>query len=222
MQAAVFSDVDGTLVNGSLPRMVLSIGRELGMYSQLQVAELVALTMGAKLLNGAAQRYAQRRVYARSAGGYHEADVERLIEQLVPAALQRLKAPVIGQLRQHQQAGRPLVLLSAGFHEAIAQFGIALGGRGEGTRMQRENGRYLSVLDGPVCQGHGKAARAQAIIAEMGFDPTASYAYGDTASDIPFLELFGHPCAVDPDAKLAAVARERGWPILLTDTPIAA
>ncbi len=221
MQAAVFSDVDGTLVDGSLPRMVLSIGRELGMYSRLQVAELVALTIGAKLLNGAPQRYAQRRVYARSAGGYRETDVERLIEQLVPTALQRLKAPVIGQLREHQEAGRPLILLSAGFHEAIAHFGLALGGRGEGTRMQRRDGRYLTALDGPVCHGQGKAARAQAIMAEMGYDPAASYAYGDTASDIPFLELFGHPCAVDPDAKLALAARERGWPILRTRTPSA-
>jgi len=30
----------------------------------------------------------------------------------------------------------------------------------------------------------------------------------------PFLALFGHPCAVDPDPGLAAEAERRGWPIL--------
>ncbi len=54
------------------------------------------------------------------------------------------------------------------------------------------------------------------MLAELDVDPAISYAYGDTASDIPFLTLFGHPCAVDPDAELAAEATRRGWQILRT------
>ncbi len=48
----------------------------------------------------------------------------------------------------------------------------------------------------------------------MGWDAASSYAYGDTASDIPYLALFGHPAAVDPDRRLAAEAERRGWPII--------
>ncbi|HWE71436.1 MAG TPA: hypothetical protein VG205_13810, partial [Acidimicrobiales bacterium] len=38
-----------------------------------------------------------------------------------------------------------------------------------------------------------------------------SMAYADSASDLPMLEVVGFPVAVNPEAKLAAIARRRGW-----------
>ena len=38
-----------------------------------------------------------------------------------------------------------------------------------------------------------------------------SVAYADSASDLPMLEAVGFPVAVNPEAKLAAIARRRGW-----------
>lgn len=216
MRAAVFSDVEGTLVAGSIPRMVMEIGRRVGLFSPWQVAQVGAIALGTKLLPDRLRRPAQRWMFTHSTGGYSEADVQRLIDELIPTVRPLIKPGVLQQLRDHQQAGLPLVLVSGGLHEAIARLGSELGGRGEGTKLHRRDGRYLSRLDGPICQGEGKAARARSIIAEMGYDPAHSYAYGDTASDIPFLALFGHPVAVDPDPVLAATARRRGWPILRT------
>ena len=42
---------------------------------------------------------------------------------------------------------------------------------------------------------------------------TASYAYSDSATDIPMLEAVGHPVAVNPDRELARVAAEREWEV---------
>jgi HAD superfamily hydrolase (TIGR01490 family) len=214
MRAAVFSDVEGTLVDGSIPRMVLQIGRRAGLYSRWQVAEVGALALGAKLLPDRLRRPMQALMFTRSTGGYSDDEVQGLIDELIPTVRPLIKPAVLQRLRDHQQAGLPLVLVSGGLHEAIARLGAELGGRGEGTKLQRRAGRYLARLEGPVCQGEGKAMRARAIIAEMGYDPASCYAYGDTASDIPFLSLFGHPCAVDPDSGLAAEAQRRGWPVL--------
>ena len=36
-------------------------------------------------------------------------------------------------------------------------------------------------------------------------------AYADSASDLPMLEAVGYPVAVNPEPKLAALARRRGW-----------
>jgi hypothetical protein len=36
-------------------------------------------------------------------------------------------------------------------------------------------------------------------------------AYADSASDLPMLEAVGFPVAVNPETKLAAIARRRGW-----------
>ena len=115
------------------------------------------------------------------------------------------------------------MLISGGLHKGIARLATDLGARGEGTKVHQRNGCYAGAVDGRVCQGVGKAERARAVLDELGFDPGQCYAYfdpgqcyayGDTASDIPFLELFGHPHAIDPDPRLAAEARTRGWPII--------
>jgi hypothetical protein len=36
-------------------------------------------------------------------------------------------------------------------------------------------------------------------------------AYADSTSDLPLLECVGFPVAVNPEARLAAIARRRGW-----------
>ena len=41
-----------------------------------------------------------------------------------------------------------------------------------------------------------------------------STAYSDSINDLPLLSAVNHPVAVDPDAKLAQQARERGWRVI--------
>ncbi|MFN6120281.1 MAG: HAD family hydrolase, partial [Actinomycetes bacterium] len=36
-------------------------------------------------------------------------------------------------------------------------------------------------------------------------------AYADSTSDLPMLECVGFPVAVNPETRLAAIARKRGW-----------
>jgi phosphoserine phosphatase len=36
-------------------------------------------------------------------------------------------------------------------------------------------------------------------------------AYADSTSDLPLLEAVGHPVAVNPETRLASIARKRGW-----------
>jgi phosphoserine phosphatase len=45
----------------------------------------------------------------------------------------------------------------------------------------------------------------------LNLDMQQSVAYADSASDLPMLEAAGHPVAVNPETKLAAIARKRGW-----------
>ena len=44
------------------------------------------------------------------------------------------------------------------------------------------------------------------------------HAYGDSISDLPLLEVVGHPHAVNPDFRLAREARRRHWPVLEWET----
>jgi len=216
MSAAAFFDVEGTLVDANLPRMSLELGSEMGYFSRWQMAQLGALSALGKVLPGNLKGWARITAVRRAMAGQREQDVDKLVAAVLPRAMARMKPESLARLKAHQSNGLPLVLLSGGLHELIARLGAELGGRGEGTRYMKSGGRFLAKFDGPVCQGEGKAERARAVCAEMGYNPAECYAYGDTGSDIPFLELFGRPHAVDPDAKLASEAKLRGWPVIVT------
>ena len=42
----------------------------------------------------------------------------------------------------------------------------------------------------------------------------ASYAYSDSASDLPMLRSVGHAVVVNPDADLLEIARQEGWRVM--------
>ena len=217
MPKLVFCDVEGTLLTASFPGMVFKTGRTLGLFTRWQLLQAGVLTATARLFPGKVRRSLQMMSIIRATAGMPVTDMDRILATAMPAVLAHLKPTMVARLQALQSQGYDLVLLSAGFHEGIQLLAEALGGRGEGTHMQIRNGRYRGQLDGPLCQGAGKAARAQRIMTACGADPAACYAFGDTSSDIPFLRCVGHPHAVDPDAQLAHSARAYGWPIVRTD-----
>ncbi|MGY2063073.1 1-acyl-sn-glycerol-3-phosphate acyltransferase, partial [Nocardia gipuzkoensis] len=56
------------------------------------------------------------------------------------------------------------------------------------------------------------AVRRFALARDIDLDD--SYAYADSAPDLPLLELVGYPTAVNPAPRIAMEATERGWPVL--------
>ena len=78
-------------------------------------------------------------------------------------------------------------------------------------------GLVLVVADDPGHPIHDFVDEARAIAelaAKKNYDLSLSFAYGDSHNDLPMLELVGIPVAINPDAKLADVAYERGWPVV--------
>lgn len=67
---------------------------------------------------------------------------------------------------------------------------------------------------GPLCLDARKRDLAGELAARVGLDLGRSYAYGNHQSDLPLLEMVGHPHAVEPTRPLRAVARQCNWPIL--------
>jgi hypothetical protein len=53
-----------------------------------------------------------------------------------------------------------------------------------------------------------------------GIDLARSYAYSDSITDLPMLELVGHPVAVNPDRPLLRIARERDWEVVRFVKPV--
>ena len=49
---------------------------------------------------------------------------------------------------------------------------------------------------------------------EHDVDLANSWAYSDSASDLPMLRAIGNPVAVNPDRELAEVAAREGWRVM--------
>src|SRR5690625_2392691 len=60
-------------------------------------------------------------------------------------------------------------------------------------------------------QGLRKQVKLQNFLKGKTIDWENSYSYGDSYSDLPILELVGHPVVVQADEKLKKIAEERGW-----------
>jgi HAD superfamily hydrolase (TIGR01490 family) len=81
------------------------------------------------------------------------------------------------------------------------------------TRMHVDGGRFTGRLELPLCYGPGKVARARAWAEAHGVDLARSVFYTDSVSDLPMLEAVGEPRVINPDPRLYALARRRGWSI---------
>ena len=61
--------------------------------------------------------------------------------------------------------------------------------------------------------GKNKVTAIQASAKIHGIDLANSWAYSDSATDVPMLSAVGNPVVVNPDRELRRVAEARGWPI---------
>jgi len=76
------------------------------------------------------------------------------------------------------------------------------------------DGLMTGKSKGLVCVGHNKKKLTLKLAENIGLDLDNSYAYGNHQSDLPLLEIVGHPHVVEPTQILKKVARQKSWPIL--------
>lgn len=215
--AAAFFDLDRTLISGSSTfyfgvaawRSRLLHGRAL--------ATDAAQALSFKLFGATDERSeAIRDRILEAVDGIEREQLLALNEAIVPRILEKVRPESRGLIDMHHEAGRDCWIVSASPQEMVDPLASALGMEGGiGTRSQVVDGRYTGQLDGPFVYGDGKAEAIAKLSAERGYDLRLCYAYSDSASDLPMMEMVGHPVAVNPDRALEAVAHQRGWPTVV-------
>jgi len=75
----------------------------------------------------------------------------------------------------------------------------------------RDDGTYSGHLAEVPPTGETRAQILADYCDSEGLRLDESIAYADSASDLPLLEAVGFPVAVNPETRLAAIARKRGW-----------
>jgi len=131
----------------------------------------------------------------------------------------KLRPNVMVRLKDHQQSGDRVLLLSGTPTPLLAAIGQQLGIKEVvGTPLITRNGRYTGRSERPTCQGINKVLRLEQLLGEDdSINWPDSWAYADSYSDLPVLDHVGHPVAVYPDDELATYAKEHGWEIIAED-----
>jgi HAD superfamily phosphoserine phosphatase-like hydrolase len=123
--------------------------------------------------------------------------------------------PALKRLRQHQEAGDRVVLMS-GTPSFVAE---AIGARLDVRRIiastcECDDGRFtFQPLSRHPC-GTEKLLLARALAEDLGFRSEQIIAYGDSVHDAELLGWVGTPVAVRPGYRLAAMAQANGWEVL--------
>jgi len=152
-------------------------------------------------------------------------DVDQ-VRRIVSETLDEIVDPAVYEeavelIEEHKDAGRDVIIISSSGTEVVEPIGERLGvDRAIGTQVEVVDGRYTGeVLF--YAYGEGKADAMRALAVENGYDLAECYAYTDSMTDLPMLEVVGHPVCVNPDGALRRVAVERGWPVVDFARPVA-
>ncbi len=211
--AAVF-DLEGTVVASNLVEAYL--------WARLSV--LPRSRWGGELagLAAALPRYlrAERRdrgdfirAFLRRYEGASEAELRDLADDVLgQALLQRAMPEAVRQVRRHRVAGHRTILITGAIDVLVRPL-TGLFDEVVASRMHTSGGVFTGHLQAPPLVDEARAAWLQRHAREAGLDLGGCYAYGDSYSDRPLLEMVGHPVAVNPDPALYAHARRRGWPV---------
>jgi len=213
--SAAFFDVDNTLMQGA---SIFHLARGLHRRQFFTTGEIL----------GAAWKQAYFRVVgvedpehvadARSSAlgfiaGHTVTELESLGKEIFDEAMAHRIWPGTRALAQlHLDQGQRVWLVTAAPIEIAQIIAHRLGLTGAmGTVAEHVDGVYTGRLVGDLLHGPAKAVAVRALAEREGLDLARCSAYSDSVNDLPMLSLVGDACAINPDAKLRAHAKARGW-----------
>jgi len=213
--AACYFDVDGTLVRtnliqptlyylrnqGTPVQTALQLGKALFRAPRMATAELLDRRMFNELLYSA---------YA----GMSEDRLVVLADEVFDNVLRPSFFPAARSLvEKSKAAGHELVFVSGALDLIVERLAAYLGGGDViANRLEMKDGIATGKLLNPVVAGPEKARIVRDHARARGHDLDECFAFSDSYSDVPMLSVVGHPAAVNPDRRLALLAKAYSWP----------
>jgi HAD superfamily hydrolase (TIGR01490 family) len=223
VNTAAFFDLDKTIIAKS---SVLAFGRSFyreGLLSRRSIAKSVYAQVMFMLVGADAQKMEKLRV-AMSAmtRGWNRDQVASIVRDALTDVIEPIiYAEALELFDEHHAAGRKVVIVSSAPLEVVQPMSEFLGAdEAIGTRAAIDSeGNYTGELEF-YAYGDYKAQAVRELATRAHINLPQSYAYSDSITDLPMLELVGHPVAVNPDKELAREAREREWEIRDFEHPV--
>jgi HAD superfamily hydrolase (TIGR01490 family) len=159
-------------------------------------------------------RFATDAVRAKGAQAAAQAH-EKFMAEVIGPEIRREARELV---ERHRAAGDEVVIVTATNEFVTTPIARAFGVEELiAVKLARDGDGWITgEIDGVPSLREGKVHR----VAEwlqlrgLGWDDAEITFYSDSVNDLPLLEKVQHPVATNPDGKLRAIARERGWRIL--------
>jgi len=212
-------DLDGTLLDAASPvrlvnRLVLNrimpfrVGVKIGFWG-------MRYKMGSELDQSLPRRY----IFG-SFRNFPSTDANSIMVNLYREELRSLLRPeALERIKQHRSQGEFIILASASFDPILREVTRDIAADGYiSTQMEvNKHGYYTGRTVGFPPEGEQKLIQLTEYLDERFGEGNweITWAYGDHFSDVPLLAAANNAVVVDPDRRLAAVAREKGWEIML-------
>jgi HAD superfamily hydrolase (TIGR01490 family) len=221
--SAAFFDLDKTIIAKS---SVLAFGRPFyreGLLSRRSIVKSLYAQVVFMMVGADEQKMEKLRV-AMSAmtRGWNRDHVATIVRETLTDVIEPIiYAEALELFDEHHAAGRKVVIVSSAPLEVVQPLAEFLGAdEGVGTRAAVDtDGNYTGELEFYAYGAH-KAQAIRELAARQYINLPMSYAYSDSITDLPMLEVVGHPVAVNPDKELARIAREREWEMRDFERPV--
>ncbi|MGI8756665.1 MAG: HAD-IB family hydrolase [Acidimicrobiales bacterium] len=146
---------------------------------------------------------------------YEGASVDRLredsTEMLSDLILTKSFPAAIRRVREHRALGHRTVLITGALDFVVEPLRPLFDDIVSARLAVGDDGRYLGQMIDVPPTGESRASALFDYAAEHDLDLSEAVAYADSSNDLPMLEVVGFPVAVNPETRLASLARKRGW-----------
>lgn len=141
--------------------------------------------------------------------------VSDLSDRVVQKYLVKVIRPEIySEISFHREQNAEIVILSSVMIDICRFLGPHLGiDKFICTTMEAVDGILTGLPEKNFCFNDEKRVRLTEYCKIMNYNLHDAFYYGDSISDLPALEVVGHPVCVVPDKQLLKIARIKGWKI---------
>lgn len=219
MRVAIF-DFDGTLYAEETFKLLMNHLKEHPIYKSRYkrfyrsiVPPYIANKL--KLYPNSKMKERSMQLYLEAFEGRSKTEMNVYFEELKVIMQKDFNSQVLERLKQHQQDDIHILLVSGAYTQFLQRVT-------EGVSFNHIIGTDISYKENKVdtktrvkhVNGTRKTESLLQALEGQEIDWENSFAYGDSYSDLPVLELVGNPVAVKPEEKLRSVAKARGWEII--------
>ncbi|GEL77827.1 HAD family hydrolase [Tenuibacillus multivorans] len=213
-------DFDGTLYQGNSFKAMFDVAKK--EYSLKQWLTVIGGTFKAlaRLVKEGkeAAKHTFFHAFVMSMKGKSKDELKTFFDALARSDLGKVNRPLVEKIKQHQANGDQIVILSGALKPFLVAFTEVIDLTDAdiiGTELKYDEYNIAAGLMGEIVNGERKAGAVLEWLhsRDLSIEAVTLWAYADSETDSPLLDMVDHPVVVNPNENMEKLAQEKGWPV---------